>query len=238
MPETSLADYIRQEKRLTWRSILKRAIVFCIFLVALAVFDKLGFVFYTFFAVIVAVLVFDWHQSFKKLNFNISKIACPKCESYIELDSWDCPCGRKISNVHIFKGCPHCGTKYGEGAKNIRSLFCSACGQQLNFFRPYEFHNWSILAKDENTQEFKLVPRENFLEMLGDTFFLGLIFVGLIVFFEMGDPRTFSQGQRIRILIAVLILGGGVYFLPWLAKKIYPPKQLVRNPKYKEDRHG
>jgi hypothetical protein len=195
--------------------------------------------FYLLLITLIIAFILGWRGTKGDFLAQIWKIACPKCEQHIELNNWVCPCGKKISGKHILEGCPYCGTKYGKSHTNIRSIVCPSCRYELSFLEPYEFYNWSILGKDETTEEFKLVPRTNILDYLGDT--ICPVVLGIVVVYTLFSyPEFGSAPSRLRVLFAFLgvVTLVGFWLFPWIGKKLFPPKKLVRNPKYKEGAHG
>jgi DNA-directed RNA polymerase subunit RPC12/RpoP len=172
---------------------------------------------------------------------NIAQIACPKCEGYIDLYNWDCPCGHFVIDNHIIAGCSVCGTKYGSGYNKIRSINCQHCSHELNFFEPYKFYNWSVLAKGEITdKEYIVVPRQsNIYTFIGFGIIISAV---LLSFFVLGtDPNKIVKIPVLwRALLFLLGVLGAIFITlsPLIVGVLGPQGKLVKNPKYKGRNNG
>jgi len=65
---------------------------------------------------------------------HVWKVECPRCYDYIPFDSWYSKCKPDVVVYEsIFIGCPVCGTKFGYGKRDLRSLECNDCHEEFWF---------------------------------------------------------------------------------------------------------
>ncbi len=179
---------------------------------------------------------------------NVWKVECPNCYDYIPFDNWYSKCQPDVI-VHesIFIGCSNCGTKFGYGERDLRSLDCEGCNEELWFEDEYDFKNWSVLGKGQTYEELNITKdRPSYLLQIGELFLLpaalGLIFTARLFIqgyahatplFTLPVPPT---GVLNVFWFELLFVGSmGVYFLLYVLYIIIPrsPKILIENPTYR-----
>ncbi|MDA2919707.1 hypothetical protein MYX76_09495 [Desulfobacterota bacterium AH_259_B03_O07] len=155
------------------------------------------------------------------------KIACPSCDEYLDVRQWDCPLEHHNHDRSLITdGCDICGMKFGDGEMDIQGRECSNCEHEIDFFDPYEFHNWSVLNKGENSEQ-------EFLEKFRVTDWTQASIIVLVIWvvlfgylFFVSKSITLDSTRFIVFIVGLLVI------ITILIMQLRYKKPL-RNPKYR-----
>lgn len=185
---------------------------------------------------VIAAFVFVFFPHKRKIGERIWNVACPECGNYIPLAEWKCLCDTEYRGRHILEGCPGDGTRYGSGeASEIRSVECSDCGYELDFYEPYSFEKWSVLEKgEESDKEFITIKRETWLYAIGTAFTLGGALTALfLIIKDIPSSHSPPISPLVMIIVAGIIALGEIFI--FLEPRLFYPRRYIKNPKYKEE---